>query len=216
MASKRARVFHPADTKSATTHAKQHKWSSLPSTLTAHCFSFLRVVDVVAAQRACKAWQSSEQVDGVWRKLYLQQFEAESASDACIAADGETTAWRTRFRLRHDVEQHWHEGRFSARTVNPLQHASQSFPLNPFSAGSSRSEHPDSVLDLLFIHRWQQIACYDGESVALFRASDFQLVDRWSLAVAGTDNVEAADALRLDESQTPIRLAAFVARNQVS
>src|SRR5689334_11681226 len=79
--------------------------------------SFLQLpIELTRFTSVCRNWRSltQSQLDVVWRRAYLRdweaEWEAESASDDCIAKEGEQTPWKARYRRRAAVEKNWRSG----------------------------------------------------------------------------------------------------------
>src|SRR5262249_51337620 len=65
----------------------------------------------LCCQRVCRGWRlSSDVLETRMRKFYNAEFETETADDDAMAFNG-YKPWTMRYRLRHQTETNWHEGK---------------------------------------------------------------------------------------------------------
>ena len=94
----------------STTSASSGGSVQLPAVLVSHIASFLQDAhSLLNLQSSCKAWRAHK-FDAAYKRLYLDEFEAESAHDPVIAADGGATPWRARYAARRSVQSRRHGG----------------------------------------------------------------------------------------------------------
>ena len=103
--------------------AQQQKLSldKLPARVLTYSLEWLDSKSLGCSGSVCRKLCELQATDRLWHLLYVQEFEAHSADDECIAVDGETTAWRTRFRNRTRVERNRRKLRFRTSDVRPTQ-----------------------------------------------------------------------------------------------
>ena len=86
-------------------------WSSLRAVLLARLTLWLGDANsLLSLQSACKAWNSlpREKLDAAWKQQFLLDFEGDSMNHACVAVDGESTAFVRRYAARMAIERRWY------------------------------------------------------------------------------------------------------------
>src|SRR5690349_3367744 len=87
---------------------------TVPSQLLLYAFCYLDDYrTLIATQQVCRAWRASKPsiLEQCWRPLYFHDFEAESATDACIMTQGDRTPWQERYHRRILLERNWTNNR---------------------------------------------------------------------------------------------------------
>src|SRR5438477_9108058 len=71
----------------------------LPVRLLAHILSYVEARDLAGSQTVCGGWKLPSNLlgDRLWRCLYMQSWEVQSAESPDVALNGANTTWVTRY-----------------------------------------------------------------------------------------------------------------------
>src|SRR5688572_8339341 len=75
---------------------------------------------VARIHAVCRNWSafSNRQLDFLWKRLYLRDWEEESATDSCIMTSGSETPWKERYARRTIIENNWTSGKASMSVIS--------------------------------------------------------------------------------------------------
>jgi len=102
--------------KKATFEGKVRGFAQMSNAVLACCLSFLLPVEIFVSRRVSRAFHAipADRFNAMYKSLYLQHWEAESAEDTAVCHAADET-WLVRYQRRCDIEANFE--RPSEKTV---------------------------------------------------------------------------------------------------